>query len=342
MSSAVTKDGVRGARPGTEAIVGPGPVGDHRPRRPRRDGERAMVPDATFSSYYGLPILKAPTWKEREIAGYIFLGGLAGASSLLAATARRGGRRALATRADVAATVAVSLGGAALVKDLGRPERFANMLRTFKPTSPMSVGAWLLAGYAPLSAIAAATALTGRFRRTGTAAGTGAAVLGSMVATYTAALVADTAVPAWHTGRRHLPLVFAGSSAMAAGGTALVLGPGGETGPARRFALAGMLLELGATAALERRDDVAVEPYRTGRAGRMSRTGRALAIGGAAIAVVAGRRRVPQVAAGALLVAASACTRLAVFSAGVQSVADPRYVVEPQRAPDARRADATR
>src|SRR5437660_10347067 len=31
-----------------------------------------------------------------------------------------------------------------LIKDLGRPERFLNMLRIFKVKSPMSIGSWCL------------------------------------------------------------------------------------------------------------------------------------------------------------------------------------------------------
>ena len=44
---------------------------------------------------------------------------------------------------------AISLSLVALVHDLGRPARFLNMLRVFKPTSPMSVGVWILSAYAP-------------------------------------------------------------------------------------------------------------------------------------------------------------------------------------------------
>lgn len=77
--SDVTRDGVRGTRPGRDA-----PTGKHGRRR-RGRGERSMVPDAEFSSYYGRPILNKPTWKPLDIAGYLYLGGLAGGSSLLAA-----------------------------------------------------------------------------------------------------------------------------------------------------------------------------------------------------------------------------------------------------------------
>ena len=94
------------------------------------------------------------------------------------------------------------------------------MLRVFKVTSPMSVGSWILAGYVRRPRVAAAAALTGRLPRLGAAATAAAALLGPGVATYTAVLITDTAVPAWHDGHRELPFVFAGSAAMAAGGSA--------------------------------------------------------------------------------------------------------------------------
>ena len=64
-----------------------------------------------------------------------------------------------------------------------------NMLRVFKPTSPMSVGSWLLAGYGPVAGAAAASEVTGHPAPAGTAAGS-APPAGPAVATYTAALIA--------------------------------------------------------------------------------------------------------------------------------------------------------
>ena len=290
-----------------------------------------MVPDAEFSSYYGLPVLKAPVWKEREIGGYLFLGGLAGASSLLGAGAQLTGRPELATRVKVVATSAIALGAVALVKDLGKPSRFANMLRVIKPTSPMSVGAWLLAGYGPATAVAAAAAVTGRMTGIGTAATATAAVIGPAISTYTAALVADTAVPAWHAGHRELPFVFAGSSATAAGGMGLIFGPTDQAGPARRLAFAGAAVEAVAARAMTHRGGVPAEPYHQGRAGGLMRAGQALTAGGLAVAWLGRRHRLAGVVAGAMLTASSAATRAGIFAAGTQSVADPRYVVEPQR-----------
>src|SRR3954452_4467255 len=95
----------------------------------RRRGEQPMVPDAEFRSYYGLPVINKPPWQAPDIPGYLFLGGLAGAASVLAAGADITGRPALARAAKVGAAGAISLGTLGLVHDLGRPGRFLNMLR---------------------------------------------------------------------------------------------------------------------------------------------------------------------------------------------------------------------
>src|SRR6185312_2291525 len=116
-------------------MTAPAPAaGASRWRRKRR-AEQPMVPKATFSSYYGRPVIKAPVWEARDIAGYFFLGGLAGGSSLLAAGADLTGRDELARAAKAGACAAITLSLAALVHDLGRPARFVNMMRVFKVTS---------------------------------------------------------------------------------------------------------------------------------------------------------------------------------------------------------------
>ncbi|MET9774033.1 NrfD/PsrC family molybdoenzyme membrane anchor subunit [Streptomyces sp. NPDC006367] len=290
-----------------------------------------MVPDAEFSSYYGRPVLNTPRWAALDIAGYLWLGGLAGASSLLAAGGHATGRPALARTAKLGAAGAVSLSLGALVHDLGRPARFLNMLRVFKPTSPMNMGSWLLAGYAPLALAAAASDATGRLRPAGAAATAGAALFGPAVATYTAVLVADTAVPSWHGGHRELPYVFAGSAAASAAGLALAGVPAAQTGPARRVAALGAVLELGAFRVMKRRMGMVAEPFEQGGAGRLLRAAEALTAGGAVLAAVAGRRRGAAAVAGAALLAGSAALRFGVFHAGVASAEDPKYTVVPQR-----------
>jgi hypothetical protein len=105
-----------------------------------------MVPEAEFTSYYGRPVVKAPPWGE-DVPAYLFLGGLAGGSALLAAGAQFTRRPTLRRNARLGAITAIGLGSVALVRDLGRPERFLNMLRTVKVTSPMSIGSWILAAF---------------------------------------------------------------------------------------------------------------------------------------------------------------------------------------------------
>jgi len=246
--------------------------------------------------------------------------------------AKGAGHPRLSRRAGVSASAAISLSFAALIKDLGRPARFVNMLRVLKPTSPMSVGTWLLSAYAPLVYGTTASELLGRAPRGGRLAGAGAGVLGSAVATYTAALIADTAVPAWHEGHRELPFLFAGSAASAAGGLGLLIAPRQESGPARRMAVLGAAGELIADRVLERGLGIVAPALHEGVAGRRLTAARGLTAAGAALALTTGRRsRLLSGCAGAALVAGSALTRFGLFAAGVQSARDPRYTVELQR-----------
>ncbi|MFZ2510655.1 MAG: NrfD/PsrC family molybdoenzyme membrane anchor subunit, partial [Gordonia sp. (in: high G+C Gram-positive bacteria)] len=89
--------------------------------------------------YYGHPVVKPPPW-EWPVGAYLFLGGLAGGSGLLALGGQVTGRTELRRNARLGGLTAAGLGAVALMADLGRPERFLHMLRTFKVTSPMSVG----------------------------------------------------------------------------------------------------------------------------------------------------------------------------------------------------------
>lgn len=296
-----------------------------------KGGEKHMVPKAEFRSYYGKPILNGPVWRSPDVPGYLFLGGLAGGSSLLAAGAHATGRHPLATRSKVAALLAAGASGAALVHDLGRPARFLYMLRTFKVTSPMSVGSWLLAAYSAPAGIAALSAVTGRAPRSGAAATAGAALLGPGVAAYTAALLADTAVPAWHDAYRELPFIFVGSGSAAAGGLGLLWADGTEEGPPRRLATIGWLLDLVGVERMERRLGPVADAYGTGRAGRYVRAGKVLTAVGAVAANVGRRSRTARAVAGASLLAGSVCTRFGVFHAGRASADDPSATVGPQR-----------
>src|SRR4051794_41724060 len=99
-----------------------------------------MVPKAEFSSYYGRLIVKKPVWKELDIAGYLFTGGIAAASAVIGAGADLTGRPALRRNARLAALSALGISRVALVHDPGVPRRLHHMLPAAKPTSPMGVG----------------------------------------------------------------------------------------------------------------------------------------------------------------------------------------------------------
>jgi hypothetical protein len=293
-------------------------------------GEKSMVPTAEFGSYYGRPVVKETVWGP-DIPTYLFLGGLAGASSALAAGAQLSGHPELARTAKAGAAGAISASMAALVHDLGRPTRFVNMLRVLKVTSPMSVGTWILSGYTPMALAAAACAVTGKLPRVGLAATLAAATLGPAVAAYTSVLLGDTAAPAWHEAHRELPYLFVGSAATAAGGLGLLAVPPGRAGPAARLAVLGATTELAAEWRLDRRLGPVAEPYRTGKSGALMRAGQILAAGGTAAALLGRRHRPISALAGAALLAGSAVTRFGVFEAGRASARDPKYTVGPQR-----------
>jgi Polysulphide reductase, NrfD len=281
--------------------------------------------------YYGRPIVKPPVW-EQEIAWYLFTGGLAGGASTLALGARVTGNDRLARSSTLLATAALAVSPALLIKDLGRPERFLNMLRVLKPTSPMNVGSWLLTAMGGASTVAAACELTGRARRLRTAAQLGSGLLGPALATYTAVLVSDTAVPVWHEARRELPLLFASGAAASAGAAAVIATPASAAGPARRLMLAGAAGEVANSYVMERRLGELAQPYHEGRAGEHRRVARAATIAGAVLGLAGRRRPLVGRLGAALVLGGAAAERFAVFRAGFQSAADPRYTIASQRA----------
>ncbi|QDP96039.1 polysulfide reductase [Microlunatus elymi] len=312
------------------------------PRGSGNKGERPVVPDADFGSYYGRPIVKAAPWKA-DIPLYFFFGGLASGSSLLAAGADLTDRPALRRIGRFGALFGVSASLYTLVHDLGKPSRTLNMLRVIKPTSPMSVGTWSLAAFGPPAGLAAVAELSrllpvdlgrpGRLLQVAARpTGLMAAAVAPAVGTYTAVLISDTATPAWHSARRELPFVFAGSAASAAAGLAMVATPTDQAAPARRLAVIGSAVELVFSQRMERSMGVTAETLHRGRAGRFMAASRILTGVGAAGALLLGRRsRIASALSGAALLAGSVCTRFGIFQAGQDSAADPKYTVRPQR-----------
>ncbi|MDQ3862563.1 MAG: polysulfide reductase NrfD [Actinomycetota bacterium] len=320
-------------------------MSEARPRERSVSEEVRGNAQAETRSYYGQPIIKEPTW-EWQIPAYFFTGGLAGASSGLGLLADLVGNRRLARSARLAAIAGATASPVFLILDLGVPKRFYNMLRVFKPTSPMSVGTWILSVFGTSSGIVAATDVLGIFPRLGKAAETVAALLGPALATYTAVLIADTSVPVWHEARRELPLLFAASSAASAGAAAVIFVPTEDAGPARRLLIGGSALEIAVSETMKRHLGGLAEPYEQEEAGRYEKLSTALTVSGAAFAAIFGRRRRwAAVLGGALGLGGALAKRWAIFKAGFQSARDPKYVVRSQRErlegrpPDQRRTD---
>jgi polysulfide reductase-like protein len=302
-----------------------------------------MVPPAEFRSYYGRPIVRAAPW-EKDIPAYLFTGGLAAGSALLAAGGQFTRRTALRRAGRLTALGAVAMSTYFLVNDLGRPERFVKMLRVAKPTSAMSMGTWVLSGFgaaAGAAAVAEAAPLLprrgplGLVRKVlppvGAAGGLGAAALAPALATYTAVLLADTATPSWNAVYPELPFVFAGSAMASGAAVGLIAAPTGQAAPARRMAVLGAGLELYHAHRVETGKGLLSEPYRDGQAGSWLRAARTLTAVGALGALAGRRSRVISALSGVALLAGSALTRFGVYEAGIASAKDPKYTVVPQR-----------
>lgn len=328
-----------GAELSTQRVEAPAPVGRRGRRKRRRDD--MMVPDAEFDSYYGRSVVKPAPW-DYKIPTYLYSGGLAAGSALVAAGAEMTGRTALQRNARLTALGALGVSTVALVADLGRPERFVNMLRVVKLTSPMSVGSWILAGFGAFTGVAAASEVAkywipkdhGINRYVpivDRGASIGAGFFAAPLAAYTAVLLSNTATPTWHGVYKELPYVFVGSGMAAAGGAAMVTTTPDQTAPARRMALVGATVELAAYQLMTRQAGLVGEPLHQGKAGRLTTASKALTVAGVVLTVLGGRWRPAATLAGLAFNAGSACLRFGVFHAGMESAKDPKYTVVPQK-----------
>ena len=286
---------------------------------------------ATLGHGRDRPVLKEPVWTP-EIPLYFYTGGLAGASAGFGLLSDLRGEPAVARRAWALALAGSVVSPALLISDLGMPKRFLHMLRMFKITSPMSVGSWILSGFGAATAPAAVHSLSGgRLGSAGLAAQVGSAVLGLPLASYTGALIANTAVPAWHDGRIELPFLFCAGAAASAGAALTALSPVEQAQAARRLAVGGAAAEVAVAQVMERRlDSLGVgEPYHA----PLTRIATGLTAAGAGIVAARGARsRRAAVVGGALVSAGAVAERWAVFRAGRRSAARPQDTVAPQRA----------
>jgi formate-dependent nitrite reductase membrane component NrfD len=208
-------------------------------------------------TYYGLPSVKPSLWGGL-VSGYMFIAGVGGSAQIVATAADLVGDRALAPvvrNGRYIALGATILGGPLLILDLHTPQRWYNMLRIFRKTSPMSIGTWVLMSFGSLSAVlAAAQFACDHGHSPGRAGQTAikllqipAALAGMAMSTYTGALLSATSTPLWAAAPRRIAALF-GASAMASGAAALTIAEGSSSASEAGRALDGIAL---AASALE-------------------------------------------------------------------------------------------
>ena len=300
-------------------------------------------PGETFTgsdpTYYDRPVLKEPVWIW-AVPAYFYVGGAAGAASLLAEVTESlagGETDDLVRAARRIGAAGGGIGTALLIYDLGRPERFLNMLRVFRPTSAMSVGSWTLAAATPVFGATAILPHAGGWPgHLGNLLGKVAGVLGMPLAGYTAVLLTNTAVPVWQATRRSLPWLFIGS-AMSAAGSLLGFASLNDTEAkiVRRFEVSGQVAELAAALAIERdvsRVEQVGRPYGEGVAGALWRASKILTALSLALNLWPRHGRAFRFAGGACGTAGALAVRFATFYAGKASARDPKASFHGQRA----------
>jgi formate-dependent nitrite reductase membrane component NrfD len=216
------------------------------------------------------------------------------------------------------------------------------MLRIFRPTSPMSLGSWLLTAFGGLTGLTAIGEVLGRrwpfARRVADAAQVPAAVTGAGMGVYTAGLLASTSTPLWAAAPASLAAQFGSASvAGAASALALLQRAAGEAGSARRLealALVAGAAEVLAAHGTERRlaERGLDAPLQAGTPGALNMIG-GKAIGFALPVAAHGLGRAVGGRAGALLpeiacfamILGGAAMRHAVLRAGNDSACRPEH-----------------
>jgi hypothetical protein len=290
-------------------------------------------------TYYDRPMLQEPVW-EWAIPLYYYIGGLTGASLVLSAAAQLKQAAALdllIQRGHRIGFIGSLVSGGLLIYDLGKPSRFLNMLRVFRPTSPMNMGAWILSG----TGASATGALLLRQRggllgNAGGFLGLIAGVFGIGLSTYTGVLVANSAIPIWQESRKALPVLF-GSSALASLGCTFDIFC--ERPEARRITNlignVGRAAELMAGMAMERHASAVPRvgrPFKRGISALMWRGAAFLTFASLVVSTLPNRSRKSRIAAGLLGTAGSLLLRVTVEHLGAVSARDARASFHQQRA----------
>jgi formate-dependent nitrite reductase membrane component NrfD len=297
---------------------------------------RLPMPQAGDPAYYDVPLLNPPVW-EWAIPTYYYVGGLSGAALVLGAAAQIGnsrGREELVRRCHWIGLIGAGVSGALLIYDLGVPKRFFNMLRVFRPTSVMNMGAWILS--ATGGAGFGAVVLRDRAVPIGEICGYLAGIFGAGLATYTGVLTSNTAVPIWQASRKVLPVLF-GTSAMSSVGALFDLTV--ENAEERRltkiFGTVGQVAELASSIVMEKQVSAVprvARPLRKGFSGFLWRSAMVLTAAGLVFGLIPRPAKRRRLAAGVIGTLGSALMRASVEHMGLASARDARASFQQQRA----------
>jgi hypothetical protein len=247
-----------------------------------------------------------------------------------------GADRKLVRDARWLAAAGAVISPALLVSDLGRPERFLNMMRVFKPRSPMSVGLWTLLGF---SGGAAAAAFAGFMReRYGpslplrvleNAGQVASLAFGLPFSNYTGVLIGATAIPVWNENAGNLPLHFGASGVSAAVGLLELMGHQ-KNRALQALGLGAAMIECWEAWRVESRQLHRIDPLKHGTSGALVRAGGALSgplpTALRTLGMVAGKNHSRRLRRWASIsaVAGSLLTRIAWIHAGHVSAKDWR------------------
>ena len=188
------------------------PADPERVAEANRRGRGGEPPDVVQG-----PMMKAPVWTW-EVPLYFWFGGMAAGASFVGLACDLAGDARSARVARMVALGALAPSPPLLILDLGRSARFYNMLRVFKPRSPMSMGAWCLTAFGAVGSAAVGADLLGR-PRAARALGAANAVVGGYLGSYAGVLLASTAVPVWSRSRGFLGPIFVSTATLTGAAT---------------------------------------------------------------------------------------------------------------------------
>jgi formate-dependent nitrite reductase membrane component NrfD len=300
------------------------------------------------TGYYGVPLLKEPQWTW-EVPLYFFVGGAAGAASVIASAASMlTDDPGLVRKARLIAAAGGLISPALLVSDLGRPSRFLNMLRVIKLQSPMSVGAWTLVAFSNFAAASAFASLVRDrigdilpVRLVEHIAGSVASLSGLALSTYTGVLIGSTAVPVWNENVITLPHHFAASGVNSAVSILELMGHD-DSRALNLLGIAASAYEVYQGVELETRRDIVNQAVHKGLSGVIVRSGGVLSgpvpLGLRLAYAVTGNLKFRRAAAWSSI-AGSLLTRFGWIQAGRASAKDHRIPLElGEAAPEVRKS----